>query len=135
MREHTGRLDSMCILRELIWTPSITTGREEASDLEDAFGIIGIKPFLLEEDNEVLTYLLLTIDNHPNGTWVFMHHVNVDIVAPVLADFLFSTPGQYDEVFPMYQAHTCQVPAKPDEMEPGFMVGVELAEGRMNSRF
>jgi hypothetical protein len=81
------------------------------------------------------SYLLLKTYSHPNGIWVFLHHTDAEIVASMLAEFLLRTPGQYGEVFPMYHSYSSQVPEKPDELEPGFVVGVDLAEGRTTSRF
>jgi hypothetical protein len=58
-----------------------------------------------------------------------MYHFEVATIAPMMADFLLNNPGVFDHIFPLYSTYTSQVLENPDELEPGFLVGVDLNHG------
>jgi hypothetical protein len=110
---------------DLLWEPSVAINENDASQLSGEYTIYTIKPYMREVDNEILTYVLLQTSNHPGGIWSFLHHLDCATIAPMLADFLLGNQGIFDHWHPMYQTYTSQVPEHPDEMEPGFLVGVD----------
>jgi hypothetical protein len=67
MSEHAGEAGDMGGIGEMLWEPAVTAVADDADQIGDEYVIIGAKPYLREEDMEILTYLLFRTDKHPSG--------------------------------------------------------------------